>query len=227
MNGKKYYEFELRRPDTTVEGNLYYQPFIRDDDRVRLLSSPPNSGISQNTITGPNHAAAVLIRYREWWTTNPSGQEDILRISTKSRTRGNQPPVNVLQNVISSGLVVGAPVGVHVHDNPADGVSSLNVIPFFATQPFQTGVDVYMPATTRPDGTITFYNAQRGDTSRPQVLNTPNWASDAHRISVNLNDYVQDINSWDQCKRKKPSLCRRGNSQRPAPESRHGKGGTR
>ena len=184
-------------------------------------------GDLQNTILGPNHAAAVLIRYREWWTTNPSGQEDILRISTKSRTRGNQPPVNVLQNVISSGLVVGAPVGVHVHDNPADGVSSLNVIPFFATQPFQTGVDVYMPATTRPDGTITFYNAQRGDTSRPQVLNTPNWASDAHRISVNLNDYVQDINSWDQCKRKKPSLCRRGNSQRPAPESRHGKGGTR
>ena len=91
VNGKKYYEFELRRPDTTVEGNLYYQPFIRDDYWVRLLSSPPNSGISQNTITGPDHAAAVLIRYREWWTTNPSGQEDILRISTKSRTRGNQP----------------------------------------------------------------------------------------------------------------------------------------
>jgi hypothetical protein len=206
INGQQYYEFELQRPDSAVELNSYYQPFMRDDYWVRLLTSRPDSGIVQNTIIGPNHAAAVVIRYREWWTTHPSGQEDILQIGTVSPTRGDEPPVNILQNVISSGTI-GSPVGIHVHDNPADGVSSLNVIPFFQTQAFQTGVDVYMPATDPADGTITFWNAPRGDTTRPQVLNTPNWASDGHRILVNFNDYVQDINTWGQCKRAKPSPC--------------------
>ena len=208
VNGQKYYEFELQRPDITVPQHIYFQPFSRDDYLVRLLSSPPTSGIVQNTVVGPNHAAAVVLRYREWWTTHPSGQQDILEISTESPSRGDEPPVNALQNVISSGLTVGtSPVGLHVHDNPADGVSSLNIIPFFATQPFQTGVDVYMPATEPPDGTITFSNAPRGDTSRPQVINTLNWASDGHRIAVYFNDYVQDINTWGECKKAKPSPC--------------------
>jgi pimeloyl-ACP methyl ester carboxylesterase len=206
INGQQYYEFELQRPDSAVEVNLYYQPFMRDDYLVRLLTSRPNSGIVLNTIIGPNHAAAVVIRYREWWTTHPSGREDVLQIGTVSPSRGDEQPVNVLQNVISSGTI-GSPIGIHVHDNPADGVSSLNVIPFFQTQAFQTGVDVYMPATDPADGTITFWSAPRGDASRPQVLNTPNWASDGHRILVNFNDFVQDINTWGQCKRARPSPC--------------------
>lgn len=209
VNGQQRYEFELSRPDSTVEQHIYYQPFIRDDYLVRLLSSPPGSPITINTITGPNHAAAVIIRNREWWTIHPSGQEDILKIGTISPSRGDQPTVNVLENVKSGDpTVVGTnAIGIHVHDNPADGVSSLQVIPFFATQAFQTGVDVYMPATTPPDGTITFWNAPRGDTTRPQVVNVPNWASNAHRITVNFNDYVQNITTWGECMRAKPSPC--------------------
>ena len=207
VNGQQHYEFELARPDSPVVQHLYYQPFLRDDHLVRLLSSFPDSGISQNTLGGPNHSAAVVVRYREWWTTHPSGNEDDLLISTRSPSWGDEPPVNALQNVISSGAL-GNPIGVHVHDNPTDQFSSLNLIPFFTTQAFQTGVDVYMPATTPADGTITFRNDPRGDTLRPQVLNTPNWASDVNRISVYLNDYVQDVNSWGECKRLKPSPCK-------------------
>ena len=92
VNGQQHYEFELQRPDSAVEENFYYQPFIRDDYWVRLLSFPPNSGIVQNTITGPDHAAAVVTRYREWWTTHPSGNEDILRIGTKSPSQGDSRP---------------------------------------------------------------------------------------------------------------------------------------
>ncbi len=209
INGQQHYEFELLRPDTPTVQHLYYQPFLRSDYLVRLLSSAPNSPIVLNTKTGPNHAAAVIIRNREWWTTHTPDNEDILQISTTSASHGNQGPVPVLQNVISDGVAVGvSPVGIHVHDNPVDGVSSLALIPFFATQAFQTGVDVYMPAAEPPDGTITFRSAPRGDTKRPQVLNVPNWASSGHRISVNLNDYVQDINSWGECKRAKPSPCK-------------------
>lgn len=209
INGQQHYEFELMRPDSGTVQNLYYQPFLRDDFWVRLLSSPPTSQILANTITGPNHAAAVVIRNREWWTTSASGLNDVLRISTTSHSRGDQAPVNALQNVISNGIAAGAsPVGIHIHDNPADEVSSLRVIPFFASQAFQTGADVYMPAAEAPDGTITFWNEPRGDASRPQVVNVPNWASNRHRITVNFNDYVQDINSWGECKRQKPSPCK-------------------
>jgi pimeloyl-ACP methyl ester carboxylesterase len=206
INGKKHYEFELVRPDTVFEQHYYYQQFIRDDYWVRLQSSAPSSPSVQNTVVGPNHAAAVVIRYREWWTTHPSGNEDVLRISTSSPGRGDQPPVNALQNVISSGALF-SPIVIRLNDDPADQFSSLNVIPFFTSQLFQAGADVYMPATTPPDGTIAFWNAPRGDTSRPQVLHTPNWASERQRITVQLNDYVQDVNTWGECKRAKPSPC--------------------
>jgi Lipase C-terminal domain/AF_1763-like, C-terminal domain/alpha/beta hydrolase fold len=208
VNGQQSYEFEIRRADMALVGHQYYQPFLRDDYWIRLLSLAPGSPSLVNTATGPNHSAAVVSRYREWWTTNPSGIKDGLEISTTSRS-GNQPPVNVLQNVVSNGITVGAsPTGIHVHDNPADQVSSLNLIPFFASQPFQTGVDVFMPATDPADGTITFTETPRGDTSRVQVLRTPNWPSSGHRILVFFNDYVQDINTWGECKSAKPSPCK-------------------
>jgi pimeloyl-ACP methyl ester carboxylesterase len=222
VNGQQRYEFELQRPDSLVEENFYYQPFLRDDYWVRLLSSPPDSGIVQNTITGPDHAAAVVARYRDWLTTHPSGNEDILRIATTSPSQGDQPPVDVLKTVVSDGLFTWLnpaeldPIWIHVHDNPVDRFSSLDLIPYFAAQLLQTGVDVYMPATTPPDGTITFWSTPRGGTSSPQLLNTPNWASDGHRITVQFNDYVQAINSWGECKRAKPSPCRRV-SHRAAP----------
>jgi lipase/uncharacterized protein/alpha/beta hydrolase family protein len=209
VNGQQHYEFELLRADTDLVLHLYYQPFIRSDHWVRLLSVAPGSPTLVNTLTGPDHAAAVVIRYREFWTTHPGASPDILEISTTSPSRGDQAPVNALQNVLSDGIAVGASaIGLHLHDNPADGVSSLALIPYFGTVSFQNGADVYMPAAEPPDGTITFRSLPRGDSVRPQIVNTPNWASDAHRISVNLNDYVQDINSWGECKRQKPTLCK-------------------
>jgi pimeloyl-ACP methyl ester carboxylesterase len=209
VNGQQHYEFELQRPDSSPVGNLYYQPFIRDDYWVRLLSALPNSGTIVNTVTGPDHAAAVVLRYREWWTTNPSGLQDVLNISTKRPGAAGEAPVNALANVISNGIAVaGSAIGLHFHDNPTDRLSSLAVIPYFASVPFQNGADVYMPASAPADGTITFSNAPRGDASRLQVIRTRNWPSSTNRIAVNFNDYVQDINTWGECKRAKPSPCR-------------------
>jgi hypothetical protein len=65
-----------------------------------------------------------------------------------------------------------------------------------------------MPATEPPDGTISFVNAPRGDATRLQVLDVPNWASAGHRISIQFRDWVQDVNTWGECKRLKPSPCK-------------------
>ena len=200
VNGDKYYEFAVARPDTARVTHYYRQPFIRSNYLVRLLSSAPDSPIITNTEVGPDHAAAVIIRYKEWWSDQGAGS-DILNVSTTSPTWGNQAPLNILSNPAVAPrlpLIPFSPnkIGLHVFDAGVDKVSTLAPIPFFLAQTFQTGVDIWIPATTPPDGTVTWENAPRGDTSRLQTVNTPNWASDGDRISIQFNDYAQDINTW-------------------------------
>ena len=99
-------------------------------------------------------------------------------------------------------------IGIHVHDaaaTPRD--STLDLLPFFPTQAFQSGVDVFMPADEPPAGTVSFVNSPRGDVSRPQVINVPNWRSSTDRVTVTFNDFVQDINTWGACKRAKTNTC--------------------
>ena len=103
----------------------------------------------------------------------------------------------------------GGKISIHVHDVGSDKLSTLAPIPFFASQPFQAGVDVWLPATEPPDGTIWFMSAPRGDRSLLQVLSIPNWASSGHRVGVQFNDYAQEIGSWAECVREAPSLCER------------------
>ena len=46
-------------------------------------------------------------------------------------------------------------IGIHIHDDAATpGESTLAALPYFSEQPFQSGVDVFMPASA---------NARRDD----------------------------------------------------------------
>ena len=183
------YEIALQRSGTGVM-HYYFQPFTHSTFLLRLQVPQEGSAQITNTNVGPNHAAAVVLRYREWWRAASHGTRlDNLDISTTGPA-GSQPPVNVLSRVTAD------VAGVHVHDNTASPrQSSLDPLPFFSTQPFQTGVDVYMPGANPATGTITFANNPRGDASRRQVINTPNWASlvgtTRHALLVEFNDYVQ------------------------------------
>ena len=100
-------------------------------------------------------------------------------------------------------------IGIHVHDAAASpGDSTLDLLPFFPTQAFQTGVDVFMPAAEPTDGTVSFVNAPEATRAEAQTINVPNWRSSADRVTVTFNDFVQDINTWGECKRAKPSPCK-------------------
>ena len=59
-------------------------------------------------------------------------------------------------------------------------------------QPFQSGIDVFLPSSPDGSGTITVTNIPRGDTTDPQVLNVPNWPSSTHAISVVFTDWPVD-----------------------------------
>jgi pimeloyl-ACP methyl ester carboxylesterase len=203
VNGQQHYELYVTRQGF-LGHHFYFQPWRRSSSLVRMNLAPPNSQIVANTNLSDNHLAATVVRQREWWTTHVSGQNDVLEVSTTSPSRGDQPALDVLTHVTSNGVI-----GIHLHDAAASpGDSTLQLLPFFPAQPFQTGVDVFMPASEPPDGTVSFVNAPRGDRTRLQMLASPNWASSTHRTTVTFNDFVQDIETWGECKRAKPSPCR-------------------
>ena len=72
---------------------------------------------------------------------------------------------------------------------PTPDTTTLAALPYFAEQPFQSGVDVFIPAAPDGSGTIRIENLPRGNGLRPQVLNVPNWPSNSHGISVVVADY--------------------------------------
>lgn len=189
----KHYEFVLYASESSYHHH-YMQPFLRSTPFVRFLSGPPDTESRKNTNSGPNHVAAIVSRMREWQTS------DKLEIGTKTPS-DSQPAMNVITGDVGvdptggtdiASLVRGR-IAINVHDDAATPkMTTLAPLPWFSTQPFQTGVDVYMPASDPPNGTVTFKSIPRGDASRPQILNTPNWASSTHLISLMFADYAQD-----------------------------------
>ena len=160
--------------------HLYLQPYLRSSHLVRLLSSPPDGDTRANTNVGDDHSAVIAIRMREWHAEDDA---DVLELSVD----GGEP-VDAITDFVGNGAI-----GLHVHDDAATpGESTLGPLPYFADQPFQSGIDVFLPSS--PDGavTITVTNLPRGDTSDPEVLNVPNWPSSTHAISVVFTDWPVD-----------------------------------
>jgi hypothetical protein len=186
----------LSAPDSDVQHHLYLQPYPRSSALVRLLSSPPDGPTRANTNVGDGHSAIIAMRMREWYGTDdadlPGNQSDVLEISTHG-PGVDTAPVNAIAARMGNGTI-----GLHFHDDAATpGQTTLAALPYFSTQPFQNGADVYMPASGAtgaggPDGTITVTNIPRGDAGKPQTLNVPNWPSSLHAISVVFTDYPVD-----------------------------------
>jgi pimeloyl-ACP methyl ester carboxylesterase len=177
-----HYEMELSA-SSGVTTHFYTQRILRSTPFVRLLSGPPDSPTRMNTHTGAGHATMVVSRQREWLSS------DVLEIATSSPSGGERPAVNAMT---MPGVGAAMAIGIHIHDAAASpGDSTLGPLPYFSSQPFQYGVDVFMPAADPPDGVITLRNLPRGDTNAPQVLNVPNWASSQHHISIGFSDFPQ------------------------------------
>lgn len=180
-----HYEYVLSGEASSVEHHLYLQPYVHDSRLVRLLSSEPDGVTRTNTNTGPDHSALVIMRMREWYAADrddvPGDQRDQLTVQVLARTE----PREVLWPHVGN-----ATIGIHVHDDAATpGTTTSAPLPFFDGQPFQSGTDVFLPASPDGSGTIRVVNVPRGDTARPQVVNVANWPSDGHAISVVFVDH--------------------------------------
>jgi pimeloyl-ACP methyl ester carboxylesterase len=201
----KRYEMAVVAPDSGSH-HFYLQRYVRSSHLVRLLSGQPDSPIRNATHRGPNHAAVIAMRMREWYTDpsptaagGPLGGQardpakmDLLEVGTTSSGR-DQAPANIIQTRMTNG-----DIAIHIHDDEASpGESTFGALPAFSDPActnctaFQTTADVFMPASDPPDGTITFKNIPRGDSAKPQVVKVPNWASENHLISIIFSDYPQ------------------------------------
>ena len=145
-----------------------------------------------------------IARQKEWWGNNTADPANVDSLEITTRTRRD---VEAAGNIINSATApfAGSTIAVITFDNNVDGVTDLSApVPL---GPFLSGVDAYMPATDPPAGRITFRHEQR-QTVRPQTINTANWSSEAgHGMTVTFRDWVQDIDTWSECKQARPSPC--------------------
>lgn len=194
-HGGDSYEFAVIQEGVqgTFTHHFYFEPFIRSDYLIRLLSSPRGTGISAYLDTSDNHTNLIVQRNKEFWG-DQGDEDDALLING----------VNVLNPATCP--FDKRVIAMFLFDRSADGISHLLWMDPVFTYPgtsFMSGADLYMPAAIPPDDTIQVMVIPRGEASNAQIINIPNWASSDHTVSTPFNDYTQDINSFPEWARRK------------------------
>jgi hypothetical protein len=172
------YEFAIVREGAATH-HLYFQPFVRSDYWIRLLTSPPSGGIINPLLeVSDRHSGMVILRYKEWWG-DQGPNNDVLDING----------VNIL-NAANAPIDKRA-IAIFVQDAGSDGVTNLAApLPSFFGLPFLTGVDMFIPASDPPNDTISIASTPRGGGGRVELVNVPNWPSSKDRVSVHFHEYV-------------------------------------
>ncbi|REE95800.1 alpha/beta fold hydrolase [Thermomonospora umbrina] len=175
--GSAHYEFQLTRSDTDQRHHLYFEPFLRTDLGVRLISSDPGKGVDRLIHRAPGHAALLLYRNKEWWG-DQGAAGDTLTVNGRAVVNAGTAPRGKRA------------IALFAFDRFADRRSNpgrtFGLYPFL---PFMTAVDLHVPATEPPAGSVTLTTTQRGG-GTPVRLVVPDWSSATHTVTVNFNDHV-------------------------------------
>jgi pimeloyl-ACP methyl ester carboxylesterase len=175
------YEFTLRREGTEREHRIYFEPFLRSDRFVRLLTDDPGGGIDSLIERSDRHVAATIVRYKELWG-DQGAENDVLRING----------VNVINAATSP--QANRTIGLFVFDAGSDGVTDLSgPIESVFGLPFLSGADLFVPAQIPTRGTVTVKLVPRGAAHLARVIRFPAAASTVAAISVQLNDFERPL----------------------------------
>jgi pimeloyl-ACP methyl ester carboxylesterase len=174
QSGRRY-EFALIRPGAPVH-HFYYEPFLRSDHLIRLLES--DALRSAGGPPDPRSVGMVVIRYKELWG-DQGAENDVLTFNGVNICNAAICPLNHLVNAIFA--------GDFNHDGQSD--TSQPYRPYYQL-PFVSGVDVYMPAQSPPDGKVTVTLQSRGG-GPTRTVTFPNFPSTTDVVTVQLNDFEQ------------------------------------
>src|SRR5438477_9611961 len=166
------YEFALVQTGLPTL-HIYYEPFVRSDYTLRLLAS---AAIEEYAGNRPGSVSAVMIRYKELWGDQGS-ENDTLLINS----------LNVCTEVL-------CPISKQVNaffafDRNADKQTDLSEPdPVLSQLPLIQGADVYIPASSPPNATVSFQLISRGG-GPVRSLNVPNWDATTDGVTIQWNDF--------------------------------------
>jgi hypothetical protein len=164
------YEFALVQPSRTV--HVYMEPFVRSDYAIRLLGS---AAIENYTGKNPGSTGAVMIRYKEYWGNQP-GENDELLINGLNVCTATLCPWEKEVNAFFAFNWEGKPE------------TTLNEDPVLSKPPFLQGAQVYIPASTPPNATVSYQLNSRGG-GGVRTLNIPNWEGTTSQVEIFWNDF--------------------------------------
>jgi Lipase C-terminal domain/Lipase (class 2) len=165
------YEFALVKPGLKTI-HVYMEPFVRSDYQIRLLGSAP---LESYTGKSPKSSGAVMIRYEEYWGNEP-GQNDELLINGLNICTAALCPVSKLVNAYFA----------FNWENKEE--SNLNPDPVTGALPFIQGAQVYIPASSPPNATVSYQLKSRNGGGL-RTLNIPNWEGNTDQVTIYWNDF--------------------------------------
>ncbi|MEH1098915.1 alpha/beta fold hydrolase [Micromonospora sp. CPCC 205561] len=167
------YEFAVVRAGAATH-HFYFQPFVRSDAFVRLLTSRPGEGLGELVDTSDRHTALTIQRQKEWWGDQGHAGDHLWINGRDVLNAANTPRAKRV-------------IAIFAFDDGSDGVTDLTApLPEFFGQTFMTGMDVFIPAAPARPGVVSVVVRQRG--GGYDVLTLPNWRSSAHRVTVGVDD---------------------------------------
>jgi hypothetical protein len=164
------YEFALVQPTRTI--HVYIEPLVRSDYAIRLLGSIP---IENYTGKNPGSSGAVMIRYKEYWGNEP-GQQDELLVNHLNVCTATLCPWQKEVNAFFAFNWEGK------------NETTLKEDPVLSQLPFIQGAQVYIPASSPPNATVSFQLNSRGG-GGVRTLNVPNWEGVTNQVEIFWNDF--------------------------------------
>jgi pimeloyl-ACP methyl ester carboxylesterase len=172
----RHYEFALVPATEGRTHHFYYEPFVRSDHLVRLLTSEAGSPLDLLTEKSPNHVSMVATRNKELWG-DQGAENDVLAINGTGVCSAATCPIS--KRVI----------GMFAFDVGSDGVTNLGApIPTLFALPFLSGVDHFIPAAPGGTGKVSVSLTSRG-AGPTRTVNFPNRPSTTDQVTVQLSDF--------------------------------------
>lgn len=179
----RHYEFALSMNGETH--HFYYEPFLRTDHLVRLLTQIPNTGLDALWSKSPNHVNLIVVRYKEFWGDQGS-EDDVLRINGTNVINAATAPISHLVNAMFA------------FNQGNTGMSDVSApIPVFFALPFLSAVNLYIPASSPPTGTVSVSLRSRGQ-GPVRTVNVPNWPSSTNAVTVQFDDFDPPVPVHDR-----------------------------